>query len=129
MARTAYFVPEYTDWFGTVLWAAVDAVLMKCPNPCLRNTGSAAAVQNPFDVHVDHLVPVIHPQVFERGDRHYAGELNGRALGVGCYGLVEPATGRVASMASLSAALKFIGLEISGIGSNVEPVPVTTISP
>ena len=43
MARTANFVAEYTAILGIVMSPAVDAVLTKCPKPCLRKTGSAAA--------------------------------------------------------------------------------------
>src|SRR5439155_688577 len=71
MARTANFVPEQTDWLGTVLCPVVGAVLTKCPKPCLRKTGSAAAMpyRTPFDVDVDHLLPIRDAQVVEGRNR------------------------------------------------------------
>gem|GEM_PF-6333849 len=50
---------------------AVEAVLTKCPKPCLRNTGNGCgdAGKNTFDIDVDHVFPVLHAQVVQGGDR------------------------------------------------------------
>jgi hypothetical protein len=48
---------------------ALEAVLTKCPKPCSRKTGNAAAM--PY--RTPHLVPIVDAQVVEGRHRHDAG--------------------------------------------------------
>ena len=73
--RTAFLVPAYTPISGTIFRPAVDTVVTKCPRPCLRNTGIAAAMpfKNTAQVHVDHRRPAVHIAVGQRSERADAG--------------------------------------------------------
>jgi hypothetical protein len=75
IARTAIFVPEYTDMFGSDFerrgGRRVDDVpgLLRPENrQCSDN-----AVEDALDVDVDHRLPVLHAEPVERRDRHDAG--------------------------------------------------------
>ena len=71
MVRTAFFVPAYTDWSGTMRSPAVDDGVDEVPEALLAEDRQRRgdAVQDALEVDVDHLLPVLDAQVVQRGDQ------------------------------------------------------------